>query len=233
MSRAFHHFAIDLAKEFGIPAATILENLIQLQVNHELAGDEAFYFHERWWVRHTPDSLSEWHPYLSADQVERVLRKLIKQGVIAKTTDPTRPFDRTSYWSVDGGIVHSAKSRNGLGEIAESHSAKTRNVKHNNNILTNTNNSTNRAVRFQRPALADVQEFFEDNGSDRHTAADFHDFYESKGWKVGKNSMKDWRAAARRWIRTNDNQPQVTRVGATRTRDIPILDQLNDTSWAE
>ena len=29
----------------------------------------------------------------------------------------------------------------------------------------------------------------------------FIDFYESKGWMVGKNKMKDWRAAVRTWER--------------------------------
>lgn len=32
-------------------------------------------------------------------------------------------------------------------------------------------------------------------------AAKFWDFYESKGWKVGRNPMKSWRAALRNWFR--------------------------------
>ena len=31
----------------------------------------------------------------------------------------------------------------------------------------------------------------------------FFDFYESKDWMVGKNKMKDWKAAARNWARRN------------------------------
>ena len=27
----------------------------------------------------------------------------------------------------------------------------------------------------------------------------FINFYESKGWMVGKNKMKDWKAAVRNW----------------------------------
>ena len=27
----------------------------------------------------------------------------------------------------------------------------------------------------------------------------FHSYYESNGWKVGKNPMKDWKAAVRSW----------------------------------
>jgi hypothetical protein len=35
-------------------------------------------------------------------------------------------------------------------------------------------------------------------------AESFHDFYTSKGWKIGKDAMKDWRAAARNWERRNN-----------------------------
>lgn len=31
----------------------------------------------------------------------------------------------------------------------------------------------------------------------------FYDFYESKGWKIGKNSMKNWQAAVRTWKNTD------------------------------
>lgn len=40
----------------------------------------------------------------------------------------------------------------------------------------------------------------------RDEAESFVDFYASKGWKVGKAPMKDWRAAARRWIRDKGGQ---------------------------
>jgi hypothetical protein len=38
---------------------------------------------------------------------------------------------------------------------------------------------------------------------------EFVDFYTSKGWKVGKNPMKDWKAAVRTWARRDktDKQP--------------------------
>lgn len=40
----------------------------------------------------------------------------------------------------------------------------------------------------------------------RDEAESFVDFYASKGWKVGKAPMKDWCAAARRWIRDKGGQ---------------------------
>jgi len=49
----------------------------------------------------------------------------------------------------------------------------------------------------ERPNLPILQDFFKDN----KMAAEFLDYYQANGWKVGKNSMKDWQAAARNWKR--------------------------------
>jgi hypothetical protein len=36
----------------------------------------------------------------------------------------------------------------------------------------------------------------------------FHDFYTSKNWMIGKNKMKDWKAAVRTWEKENKQQQQ-------------------------
>ena len=39
----------------------------------------------------------------------------------------------------------------------------------------------------------------------------FVNFYEAKGWQIGKNKMKDWKAAVRTWKSNyNTNTPQTT-----------------------
>lgn len=52
--------------------------------------------------------------------------------------------------------------------------------------------------RFIKPSLKEVEAYCieRNNGID---AQNFINFYESKGWKVGKNPMKDWKAAIRTW----------------------------------
>ena len=66
-----------------------------------------------------------------------------------------------------------------------------------------------RAKRFTPPTLAEVQSYV----AERHSPVDpqeFIDFYESKGWMVGKTPMKNWKAACRnaekweRWAKTAD-----------------------------
>lgn len=51
---------------------------------------------------------------------------------------------------------------------------------------------------FIVPSLEDIKEYCEE----RNNLVDFnrfYDFYQSKGWMVGKNKMKDWKAAIRTW----------------------------------
>lgn len=52
---------------------------------------------------------------------------------------------------------------------------------------------------FVVPTIEQIKEAFPDLDALR-----FFDFYQSKGWMVGKNKMKDWEAAARNWIRSNN-----------------------------
>ena len=56
-------------------------------------------------------------------------------------------------------------------------------------------------TRFAPPTVEEVREYAKENGYDVD-ADRFVDFYASKGWLVGKNKMKDWRAAVRNWSRS-------------------------------
>lgn len=61
-------------------------------------------------------------------------------------------------------------------------------------------NNNKSIVRFTPPSLNDVAGYCMErkNGID---AESFVAFYESKGWMIGKNRMKDWKAAVRTWER--------------------------------
>ena len=56
--------------------------------------------------------------------------------------------------------------------------------------------------RFKKPTIEEIQAYCDErnNGID---AERFYDYYESKGWKVGKAPMKDWKASIRTWERNN------------------------------
>lgn len=61
--------------------------------------------------------------------------------------------------------------------------------------------------KFEKPTLEEVEDFcYENNLS--IDPAQFIDFYETNGWMVGRNHMKDWKAAARNWDRRRKAEPK-------------------------
>jgi hypothetical protein len=55
-----------------------------------------------------------------------------------------------------------------------------------------------RAPRFSPPSLDEVSAYCKERGN-KVDAETFVDFYSGKGWMVGKNKMKDWKACVRTW----------------------------------
>ena len=55
--------------------------------------------------------------------------------------------------------------------------------------------------RFTPPTVEEVKAYCLERGNNVD-AESFVSFYESKGWLIGKNKMKDWKAAVRTWERS-------------------------------
>ena len=65
--------------------------------------------------------------------------------------------------------------------------------------------------RFAPPSLEEISDYCLER-KNRIDASQFIDFYASKGWLIGKNKMKDWKAAVRTW----ENRDKSESVGFTK-----------------
>ena len=82
--------------------------------------------------------------------------------------------------------------------------------------------------RFVPPTLEEIQARIYDMGYDSVDAETFYNFYEAKGWLVGKNKMRSWHAALAGWqSRNKTGKPP---DNSTRARS--LTDDLTDKSWA-
>ena len=60
---------------------------------------------------------------------------------------------------------------------------------------------------FQKPTVSEIAEYTQSQGF--HINPDkFYDYYESNGWRVGKGTMKDWRATVRNWERMDKERQE-------------------------
>ena len=73
-------------------------------------------------------------------------------------------------------------------------------------IHSSAKSTTTKRKRFEKPSISDIKQYCIERNNNVD-AQHFYDHYESNGWKVGKNSMKDWKAAVRTWEKNNYNKP--------------------------
>lgn len=72
------------------------------------------------------------------------------------------------------------------------------------NVLTNIAPQRG-AKSFVKPTVEEVRSYCEERNNNVDPDA-FIDFYESKDWMIGKNKMKNWKAAVRTWERSRNGQ---------------------------
>ena len=79
----------------------------------------------------------------------------------------------------------------------------------NTNInITNTNlTDSNTKAFFKKPTVEEVHKYCEYR-KNKVCADAFIDFYESKGWQIGKEKMKSWKACVRTWESREKSKPK-------------------------
>lgn len=74
-------------------------------------------------------------------------------------------------------------------------------------VETNIQNETSDAAagkkrkQFKKPTVEEIEKFAHELNLTNLDPQYFYDYYESNGWMVGKNHMKDWKATAKNWNR--------------------------------
>jgi hypothetical protein len=120
---------------------------------------------------------------LSSQQIRTALNKLISTNEITSETSSQGTILQ---------IVSYEKYQVSTNEIT--------NEQPTSNQRVTTNNNVKKEKKFIIPTFNDVLEYCMQNNLDVD-GVKFINFYESKGWMVGKNKMKDWKAAIRTWVK--------------------------------
>lgn len=98
---------------------------------------------------------------------------------------------------------------------------KANNNNNNNDSNNDSDNDSNNGVtvrahpvRFTPPTIGELKAYCTEQGykidTDRFLA-----YYESNGWRVGRNPMKDWKAAVRTWVRNDATGSQPSKSTPT------------------
>lgn len=130
----------------------------------------------------------------SKSRIIKVLNEMVSKGLIIKKTSGRFNFYVTNYNYVCNtdeptvSVQHSTRC-----QIDTESSV----IPTPNNINNNINNNIS-AKRFVKPNVEEIESYCKERNNSVD-AQQFFDYYESKGWKVGKSPMKDWKASVRTW----------------------------------
>lgn len=149
---------------------------------------------------------------VSRPTVSKAIKKLESLGFIESTFD-----GRIRHLTVQADRkIFTGRGKESFGQTVNNLRAEGKNSTSNNTVERTTKNTTKESGRPK--GLEEVLEAFKEVGADEADGMAFFDYYEANGWTQGRNKpIKDWKAAARGWIRRS---PQFKRNEKSTNRGV-------------
>ena len=211
----YHSFDIDIAKEYGMPAAVLLCHINHWVMKNEANGTN---FHDgKYWTYNSIKAFNDLFPYMSEKVIRTALQKLENEGLIETGNYNAAAYDRTTWYALTQngkcictkGQMDLSQKANGFAPQGEPIPDINTDIKPNNNI--------EKSSRFVKPTADEVASYCQENGYDID-AERFVLYYEARGWLIGKQKMKNWRAAVATWQRNKaEREAQSATAGNVET----------------
>ena len=171
--------------------------------------------------------LSQFCGIRSKTTTQRILKSLVAKGAIVKTDELHNGVKFCSYKVNKNWYTIPKIDMGGISKIG------TNNKRYIN--INNTLSNKEKGAKFQKPSIDAIREYCVSR-SNNVDAEQFFNFYESKGWVVGKSPMKDWKAAIRTWEKREKEVPQrkrATHKESVLEHNLKVMDQMFGTNMHE
>lgn len=120
-----HYFNTEIAKEVGVNAAIILENIAHWVFRNQVSNKNHYDGH--YWTYNSNAAMTELFPYMNARQVRYALDSLRKTGLIITGNYNKSRYDRTLWYTVSDAcaekyfpeIIHLSKTSNETDESVQ------------------------------------------------------------------------------------------------------------------
>lgn len=180
------------------------------------------------WTYNSTKAFTVMFPYATGKQITRALNHLRDEGLLLTGNYNKQPYDRTLWYTLseEGQRLTNADEPQALENSHFPHRGNGFDPQGKwisptwqmdltpgangfdpqgkpipvNNTVNTTINTSDRVRAFSPPTLEDVEAYCRER-QNRVDPQHFLDYYEANGWRVGRNKMKDWKAAVRTWER--------------------------------
>lgn len=211
----YHSFDIDIAKKYGMPAAVLL-----CHINHWIRKNEAngTHFHDgKYWTYNSIKAFNDLFPYMSEKVIRTALQKLEAEGLIETGNYNAAAYDRTTWYALtQKGKCICTKGQMDLSQKANGFAPQGEPIPDINTYI-KPNTNIGKSSKFVKPTADEVASYCQEKGYDID-AERFVLYYEARGWLIGKQKMKNWRAAVATWQRNKvEREAQAASAGDAET----------------
>ena len=212
-----HSFNVELAERIGLKEAIILQH-IYFWYQRNKANNKNFH-DETWWSFNKIETFVVIFPYIGIKSIRNTLKNLEDKEIIKTGCYNKVKFDRTKWYSITNkgfDLLESPfaqKDNSDLPKRINENFPKGQDNTSSNTVIINSN-----IKRFKKPTVEEVEVYCRD----RRNNVDwdkFVNYYDSKGWVVGKSPMKDWKASVRTWESNKNNKTQQRKPSTTNYRE--------------
>jgi uncharacterized protein YdaU (DUF1376 family) len=151
--------------------------------------------------------LAKFMPY-PVDEIMSALEELLSENVIQNGGD--KLMQKRMVYDNDISIKRAEAGKKGGLKTQEFAKAKSKASTEYENEIEYEDEIKDVAKKIP-PKIEDVKTYCKERNNNVDPDKWF-DFYTSKGWMVGKNKMKDWKAAVRTWEDKKNNRPQLKKL---------------------
>ena len=214
-----HSFDIDVAKEYGILEAVLLNHL-QFWIEKNRANETNF-FDGEYWTYNSTRAFNELFPYVSERQIKIALKNLRDKEIIKVGNYNTVAYDRTLWYTFTEkgkSIVQKCPM-----DCTKMSDGKAENVQPIPNI--NTNKKPNKKTHiFVPPTLEEIEAYCKE----RNNSVDakyFFDYYSEGDWIDAKgNKVKNWKQKIITWEKSSKSgKKQETKQGKPSKQEEELL----------
>lgn len=149
---------------------------------------------------------------VSRKTVTSFLGLLVEDGMITVEKDRNgttiEVLNYKAYQDKNGQVGTAEVATDVTEDVAEEVAANVAQLKKEKNVKNERNKDSS---RFTPPTLEEVIAYCKERANSVDPNR-FIDFYTAKGWMVGKNKMKDWKAAVRNWEKSSNTYNSNTTV---------------------
>ena len=192
-----YSFNVDIAQMYGVEESIFIHNLYFWILKNEANGRH--WYEGRHWTYNSMAAFSELFPFWTTSQMRRIISNCVAKGAVIKGNFNKSNYDRTTWYALSETVTSIYANRHFDLLESTNGSVQTNSPIPDSKPDNKPDNKPDRgAKKFRPPTYDEVRDYCLERKNNVDPEK-FIDFYQSKGWMVGKSKMKDWKASVRTW----------------------------------